>query len=73
MSQPLPSSQSELERYAQLLEQAARHGDAVHLVQGDRRITFSELGPAVRLLGDRLLLGATGRYATWRCDYVPPL
>lgn len=39
---------------AQLLEQAARHGDAVHLVQGDRRITFSELGPAVRLVGDRL-------------------
>ncbi len=39
---------------AQLVEESARHGDRVHLVQGDRRMTFSDLGEAVRLVGDRL-------------------
>ena len=39
---------------AQLLEQAQRHGEAVHLVEGDRRITVAELERAVRLVGDRL-------------------
>src|SRR5581483_118393 len=39
---------------AQLVEQAARHGDTVHLVQGEERMTFADLAPAVRLVGDRL-------------------
>jgi len=39
---------------ARLVEDAARHGDRVHLVQGDRRMTFPELAGAVRAVGERL-------------------
>lgn len=39
---------------AQLIEESARHGDRVHLVQGERRMTFTEVAEAVRLVGARL-------------------
>ena len=39
---------------AQLVEDSARHGQRVHLVQGEQRITFAELGEAVGRVGDRL-------------------
>jgi len=39
---------------ARLVEDAARHGDRVHLVGGDRRMTFAELAEAVRTAGHRL-------------------
>jgi long-chain acyl-CoA synthetase len=39
---------------ARLVEESARHGNRVHLVQGDQRMSFVELAGAVRAVGDRL-------------------
>jgi long-chain acyl-CoA synthetase len=37
-----------------LVEESARHGERIHLVQGDQRITFRELVEAVSRVGRRL-------------------
>src|SRR2546423_5045287 len=39
---------------AQLVEDSAVHGGRIHLVDGERRMTFAEMAGAVRLVGDRL-------------------
>ena len=39
---------------AQLLEDCAAHGGRVHLVQGERRMTFLEIAGAIGVVGDRL-------------------
>ncbi|MEW6471270.1 MAG: class I adenylate-forming enzyme family protein [Actinomycetota bacterium] len=44
----------------QLVDESARHADRVHLVQGDRRMTFSELAEAARVVGTRLRAEGAG-------------
>ena len=39
---------------AQLVEDSAAYGERVHLVEGERRLTFADVIGAVRLVGDRL-------------------
>jgi long-chain acyl-CoA synthetase len=39
---------------AELVEGATRHGDRVHLVQGDQRMTFRDMAAAVDRTGERL-------------------
>ncbi|HET7721851.1 MAG TPA: AMP-binding protein, partial [Acidimicrobiales bacterium] len=45
---------------AQLVRDSARHGDRVHLVQGERRMTFAELADAVDVVGNRLWAAGAG-------------